>query len=80
MSCTEVSIITAPEEGTIVSQALKNLKDIDGMEVTGYKGEEFTLSADDTLFLVPDFNSSRESTTIVSITDYGLMEIESDTY
>lgn len=50
-----------------VSQVIKNLKEIHGKKVEGYKGGDFTLNELDILFVTPDFSSTGNSTAIVDI-------------
>jgi hypothetical protein len=61
-------------------EPISNLKECQGMEVTGWKGGEFTLNADDTLFLVGDWGTSGDSVGITEIYDDGYIVIESNMY
>jgi len=54
------------DNGYSVKTVIENLKEIDGMEVTGYKGGDFTLSKFDPLF-VANYGSSNDCTAIVDI-------------
>ena len=56
------------------------LKYCDGLEVTGWKGGHFTLSEDDTLFLVSEWGTSGDSTTISKILSDGYCYIQADSY
>lgn len=52
--------------GYSVKTALENLREIDGMDVQGYKGGEYTLSKFDPLF-VANYGCSNNCTAIVEI-------------
>ncbi len=65
---------------TTASELIDGLKHCDGMQVTGWKGGDFTLSEDDTLFLVSDWGTSGDNTTISEILDDGYCNIKSDAY
>lgn len=56
------------KDGCTVDTAIKNLKEIDGMEVTGYKGGEFTLKKEDPLFIA-NYGDTNYCTAIVDITE-----------
>ena len=65
-----------------VAEAIRRLNEIDGKEVTGWKGGEFILDSSDTLF-VANVGESNYSTAIVDIQirdDYCIMYIKQDMY
>ena len=76
----EVQQIESTYEATTVETAISNLRDCEGANVTGYKGGDYVLSEDNTLFLVPSFNSSGNCVGITNIDDSGMISIKSDMY
>lgn len=55
-------------EGHPLESVIKNLKNIDGAKVTGYKGGDFTLSGDDPIF-VANYGESNNCTAIVDVVE-----------
>ncbi len=75
----------------VVVKPIRNLKDCitaedfitalkycDGLEVSGWKGGHFILSEDSTLFLVSEWGSAGNSTTISKILSDGYCYIQED--
>ena len=56
------------KDGCTVNTAIENLKEIDGMEVTGYKGGDYTLNKEDPLFIA-NYGESNNCTAIVDIVE-----------
>jgi hypothetical protein len=56
-------------DGCSIDEAIVNLKEIDGMDVTGYKGGDYTLNADDPLFIA-NYGYSNDCTAIIDIIEY----------
>ncbi len=56
------------------------LEECNGTQVVGWKGGDFTLDEDDTLFLVSDWGIAGDSTTISEVLDDGYCRIKSDAY
>ena len=76
----EATLINNTGEGTPVEVALENLRECNGMGVIGYKGGDFVLSEDDTLFIVPSISDSGNCVGITSIEDNGRIHIKADMY
>ena len=53
-------------DGCKIDDAIVNLKEVDGMDVTGYKGGDFSLDADDPLFIA-NYGDSNNCTAIIDI-------------
>ena len=70
----QVSMCTTAEE------FIYALKSCDGLEVTGWKGGDFTLSEDSTLFLVSEWGTAGNATTISKILSDGYCYIQEDSY
>ena len=56
------------KEGYPLDDAIENLKNLDGTEVTGYKGGDFTLSGDDPIF-VANYGKLNNCTAIVDVVE-----------
>lgn len=57
---------TSGEKGCYIDTAIKNLSEVSGMDVTGYKGGDYVLDEEDPLF-VANYGSSNNCTAIVDI-------------
>ncbi len=75
-----VEPIVNVSECITASTFINSLEHCDGAEVTGWKGGEFILSEHDTLFLVSDWGTGGNSTTISKILDNGYCYIQEDAY
>ena len=56
------------DSGVSIETAIDNLNEVNGMEVTGYKGGEYQLAADDPIF-VANYGESNNCTAIVDIVE-----------
>ena len=56
------------DSGVSIDTAIKNLNEVSGTEVYGYKGGEFILDADDPIF-VANYGESNNRTAIVDIVE-----------
>ena len=54
------------DSGCSVESAIENLQEIDGMQVTGYKGGDYVLNKEDPLFIA-NYGESNNCTAIVDI-------------
>ena len=54
------------DSGVSIETAIYNLNEVNGMEVTGYKGGDFTLSGDDPIF-VANYGKSNNCTAIIDV-------------
>ena len=70
----QISMCTTAEE------FIEALKHCDQLEVTDWKGGDFTLSEDSTLFLVSEWKSAGNATTISKILSDGYCYIQTDAY
>ena len=71
-----VKPITNLNQCISVEEFIDKLKECDGKEVQGWKGGNFTLSELDTLFLVTDWGTAGDLTTISEIYDDGYCVLE----
>ena len=79
------AVIVQPTVSDIVSPMTVNemidmLKLIDGLQVGGWKGGDFILNEDDTLFLVAHAGTMGNATTIQYINNNGVIGIIDDAY
>ena len=65
---------------TTAEEFIYALKSCDGLEVTGWKGGDFVLSEDSTLFLVSKWGTAGNATTISKILSDGYCYIQEDSY
>ena len=65
---------------TTVKEALVNLSECDGEKVEGYKGGEYILNADDTVYLSASYDVAGDSVTIKEIYDDGYCVLEKDQF
>ena len=56
------------DSGCSVDSAIEDLQEIDGMEVSGYKGGDYTLNKEDPLFIA-NYGESNNCTAIVDIVE-----------
>ena len=56
------------KEGYPLDAVIENLKNLDGTEVTGYKGRNFTLSGDDPIFIA-NYGKLNNCTAIVDVVE-----------
>jgi len=63
-----------------VKECINNLKDIDGMKVEGYKGGEYSLNGNSTVYLVADDSTSGDAVTIVTILKDGYCGLKHNMY
>ena len=56
------------KEGYPLDAVIENLKNLDGTEVTGYKGGDFTLSGDDPIFIA-NYGESNNCIAIVDVVE-----------
>ena len=56
------------DSGCSIEIAIENLQEIDGMEVSGYKGGDYTLNKEDPLFIA-NYGESNNCTAIVDIVE-----------
>ena len=80
MPAIEVSPIENLAECITAGEALVEIKSCDGSEVTGWKGGEYTLHDDNTLFLVSHFGTAGDSVTISEIYNDGYCVMKKDAY
>lgn len=65
------------EDCTKPAEAIKNLKECDGLEVCGYKGGDYILSDESTVYLVGDYSTAGDGVSIKSIFNDGCMNLVS---
>jgi len=75
-----VEHIERSEDGYPREEVLANLKEVHGTGVLGYKGGEFILDEESTVFLVASGNTSGNAVTVESITDYGCCTLQYNAY
>ena len=75
-----VEPIKYPDEGTIVKEALENLKESRYKDVTGWKGGCYTLDPDSEVYLVAGLELVGNSVIITEVDDDGLINVEADHY
>lgn len=56
------------DSGVSIETAIDNLNEVNGMEVTGYKGGEYKLDADDPIF-VANYGESNNCTAIIDVVE-----------
>ena len=78
MPASLVYSITDLDQCTQPAEAISNLQECEGVKVCGYKGGEYILREDSTLFLVGDYSTAGDAVGIKEIYRDGYMVLESN--